>query len=131
MNSEYTSQQTSVASSRMQSPLTYEPKHSFIYTVKKFINKIPPVIKYGLPGFAIGHLAPMAYHAVQNKFNELRNSLNPNTNETKENKAPVPKSKDPKGLKSPPKPNETPIPRSTYNPAHPRTGYRYHVPFND
>ena len=109
MNSGYVSQQSSQASSRMQSPLVYKtiPRHPFAYSFRKFINKIPPIIKYGVPGVAI-------YQVAKSKFNKLTNSIN-ETQQTKTNM---------------PTPNETPIPRSTYDPSHPRTGYRYHAPFD-
>ena len=131
MNSGYTSQQNSQASSRMQSPLVYKniPKHPFAYSVRKFINKIPPAIRYGLPGAAIGAVLPKLYEVAKNKFNdvlkhdsrisdarELRNSTQPNDNQVSKTQQPAP--------------SETPIPRSTFNPLHPRTGYRYHAPFD-
>ena len=133
MNSGHVSQQSSQASSRMQSPLIVKtiPRHPFAYSVRKFINKIPPIIKYGVPGVAIGGLAPYVYQVAKNhlqskclrllgsrnKFNKLTNSIN----ETQQAKTNMP---------SPPSPSETPIPRSTYDPSHPRTGYRYHAPFD-
>lgn len=118
MNSGYTSQQNSQASSRMQSPLVYKniPKHPFAYSVRKFINKIPPAIRYGLPSAAIGAVLPKLYEVAKNKFNELRNSTQTNDNQVTKTQPPVP--------------SETPIPRSTFNPLHPRTGYRYHAPFD-
>ena len=116
MNSGHVSQQSSQASSRMQSPLIVKtiPRHPFAYSVRKFINKIPPIIKYGVPGVAIGGLAPYIYQVAKSKFNKLTNSIN-ETQQTKTNM---------------PTPNETPIPRSTYDPSHPRTGYRFHAPFD-
>lgn len=136
MNSGHVSQQSSQASSRMQSPLIVKtiPRHPFAYSVRKFINKIPPIIKYGVPGVAIGGLAPYIYQVAKNhlqskclrllgsrnKFNELTNSIN----ETQQTKTNMP------SPQSPPSPIETPIPRSTYDPSHPRTGYRFHAPFD-
>lgn len=110
MNSQYSSPYSSQASSRAQTPVIFTPKQTFMYTARKFVNKIPPIIKYGLPGLVIGAITPNIYNSVKNKLSS--------ENESKTEK-----------LKTPsPKPKETPIPRSTYNPAHPRTGYRYHYP---
>ena len=145
MNSGHVSQQSSQASSRMQSPLIVKtiPRHPFAYSVRKFINKIPPIIKYGVPGVAIGGLAPYIYQAAKNhlqskclrllgsrnKFNKLTNSIN-ETQQTKTN-MPSPPSPHATSLReSTASPSETPIPRSTYDPSHPRTGYRFHAPFD-
>ena len=119
MNSGHVSQQSSQASSRMQSPLIVKtiPRHPFLYSIRKFINKIPPIIRYGVPIVAIDRLAPYVYQAMKNKYNKLTNSIN----ETQQTKTDMPAT---------PAPSETPIPRSTYNPLHPRTGYRYHAPFD-
>lgn len=50
MNSEYVSQPASQSSSRMQSPVVYNPKLPWTYKFQKFINKIPLAIRYGLTG---------------------------------------------------------------------------------
>lgn len=122
MNSEYVSQPASQSSSRMQSPVVYNPKLPWTYKFQKFINKIPPAIRYGLPGVAIGVLGTKLYQAAKNKYNSIRHE----TNNQKNIDTPVdPKPNDPSSHRSPTEPNITPIPRSTYNPAHPRTGYRY------
>ena len=121
MNSVQTSQQHSQASSRMQSPLVYKniPKHPWSYTIQKFINKIPPTIRYGLPGIAIGAIGTKLYQAAQNQYNKLQNTTKPLTKEDRSI------SSNQKNIDTSVKPRETPIPRSTFNPAHPRTGYRY------
>lgn len=111
-----TSMQSSQASSRVQTPLMTKdiPKQPFMYLARKFITKIPPVIKYGIPfaigGFGLGQI-----------YNSYLNKPAKTDNTTYESR--------PKETLSP-KPSETPIPRSTFNPQHPRTGYRYHVPFD-
>lgn len=119
MNSQYSSPYSSQASSRAQTPVIFTPKQTFMYTARKFVNKIPPIIKYGLPGLVIGAITPNIYNSVKKTLSvESGAHKLSSENESKTEK-----------LKTPsPKPKETPIPRSTYNPAHPRTGYRYHYP---
>ena len=128
MNSGHVSQQSSQASSRMQSPLIVKtiPRHPFTYSFRKFINKIPPIIRYGVPIVAIDRLAPYVYQAMKNKYNKLTNSIN----ETQQTKTDMPAPHATSLRESTASPSETPIPRSTYNPLHPRTGYRYHAPFD-
>lgn len=129
---------SSQASSRAQSPLPVmmTPRNSFLYFARRFIQKIPPLIRYGLPGMAIGAVIPRLYNYTRSKMiAPMNNSSTTQVSQPKSDsikEVPVSTGSTPSKQTKPPvsKQTHTPIPKPTYDPKHPRTGYRYTLPFD-
>ena len=103
---------SSQASSRAQSPLPVNHRQP-----NKFIQKIPPIIRYGLPGAVIGSVIPSIYNYIRSRI-----SIPKNISYVQEK---------PVSQVTPvPAPHTTPIPKPTFDPKHPRTGFRYNIPFD-
>lgn len=110
---------SSQMSSRAQSPLP-------VGRPNKFIQKIPPVVRYGIPGVIIGSVLPSVYHYLRSKISIPNNSNTTVPEIPKETPAPTPEPT----ITPRPKPRNTAMPRVTFDPKHPRTGYRYNIPFD-
>lgn len=105
---------SSQLTSRAQSPLP-------VGRPSKFIQKIPPAIRYGLPGVIIGSVLPGIYHYVRSKISIPNNSNTTAPEIPKETPAPTPEPT----ITPRPRPRNTAMPKSTFNPKYPRSGFRY------
>ena len=113
---------SSQASSRAQSPLPVNHRQP-----NKFIQKIPPIIRYGLPGAVIGSVIPSIYNYIRSRISIPKN-ISYVQEKPKQEATPV--SAALAHNCAVPAPHTTPIPKPTFDPKHPRTGFRYNIPFD-
>ena len=106
---------SSQLTSRAQSPVP-------VGRPSKFIQKIPPAIRYGLPGVIIGSVLPGIYHYVRSKISIPNNSNTTAPEIPKETPAPTPEPT------ITPRPRNTAMPIPTFDPKRPRSGKDFRIP---